>query len=63
MVIPNMVTKFQIVYIFWTFFEILDLSSAHACRMEIVNLYLLSSYSNDVKLLVFYPEIENDLIL
>ena len=37
-VIQNIVMKFNYLVIFWTFCELLDLSSAHACRAQNVNI-------------------------
>ena len=40
MVIPNMVMKFNNVDIFENICELLDLSSAHVCRVESIKAYV-----------------------
>ena len=46
MVIPNIVINFQNVEVSFVFYEILDLSSAHACRVVCVNNKSIWIYNN-----------------
>ena len=42
MVNPNMVMKLTIFYIFYTFCDIFNMSSAHVCRVESVNIIIVT---------------------